>query len=76
MKFTPIGSHVNKNEKSSLQFKNPRFRKTGKKVWRYGGQATFPQKLALIRLMVSEKMRFTNGRPRHGISSADTVKQS
>ena len=37
----------------------------------------------IIRLMVSGKTRFTDGRtttddgrPRHGISSADTVKQS
>ncbi len=47
--------------------------------------ATFPQNLALIRLTVSEKTRFTDdddgckmddGRLRHGISSAETVKQS
>ena len=55
--------------------------KNGLEIW---WTATFPQKLALICLMVSEKMRFTDGwtdrrtttddrRPRHGISSADTV---
>ncbi len=44
--------------------------------------ATFAQNLALICLTVSEKTRFTDdgrtddGRLRHGISSADTVKQS
>ena len=46
-------------------------------IWRYGWTATFPQNLALICLMVSEKTLFTDdGRPRHGFSSADTVKQS
>ena len=43
--------------------------------------ATFQQKLALIRLTVYEKTRLmddgrADGHPRHGISSADTVKQS
>ena len=47
-------------------------------VWGYG---TFPQHLALIRLMVSQKVRVVapgrrtldDGRPRHNIRSADTV---
>ncbi len=52
-------------------------------VWRYmygGWIATFPQNLVvLIRLIVSEKTHFTDkrtddGRSRHGIISADTVK--
>ncbi len=47
-------------------------------VWGYG---TFPQHLALIRLMVSQKVRVVtpgrrtpdDGRPRHNISSADST---
>ena len=43
-------------------------------IWWTG---TFPQNLELIRLMVSEEMLFTDdGRQSHGISSANTVKQS
>ncbi len=39
--------------------------------------ATFPQNWALICLTVCEKTRFMDeGRLRHGICSADTVKQS
>ncbi len=47
-------------------------------AWRYGGQlATFPQKLALILLMVSEKTCLQmDGHQYLGISFADTVKQS
>ncbi len=39
--------------------------------------ATFAQNLNLIHLMVSEKCGlWMDGRPLHGINSADTVKQS
>ena len=44
--------------------------------WRHVGIATFPRKFLLIRLMVSEKTRFTDGRQRLGISSANTLKHS
>ncbi len=74
--FTPIGSHVKGNEKKSLKLKNLKFLKRKKKksleIWWI---ATFPKHLALIRLTVSEKTRFTDGwmdgHPRHSISSAD-----
>ncbi len=67
-------------KKVRLKFQNPKFLKNGKNDLEIWWTATFPQKLALIRLMVSEKTRFTDDdddwRPRHGIRSADTVKQS
>ena len=65
-------------KEKSLKLKNPKFWKTGKK-WSEDkvNIATFPQNLALIRLMVSEKMHFMDdGCRRHGIKSTDTVKQS
>ena len=40
-------------------------------------ESYFPQNVTLICYTVSEKTRFTvDGRLRHGINSADTVKQS
>ncbi len=74
-----IGSHANEHEKKSLNFINTKFLK--QKKWSGDMVATFWQNLALIRLIVSSKKRFTDGRtdegcPRHSISSADTVKQS
>ena len=36
-------------------------------VWRYGGQVAFVPNVALIRLIVSEKMGFTDGRMAEGV---------
>ncbi len=68
--FTPRGSHVNENEKKKKRKKkrknrqnskiqNFEIRKNGLEMWR---TVTFPQNLALTRLMVSEKTPFTDGR--------------
>ncbi len=46
-------------KKKSLKFKNLKKQKNHPEIQWIG---TFPQNLALIRLMVSEKMRFTDGR--------------
>ncbi len=46
-------------------------------VWSYSGQSgTFPPNLVLIRLTISEKLCFMDGRPRKDISSAFAVAQS
>ena len=62
-----------KRKKKSLKLKKSKISKIGKNRL----EITFPRDFALILLTVSEKTRFTDdGCPRHGTSSADTVKQS
>ena len=79
VKFTPIGSHVDENEKKKKKkiVKIPKFKYLvkGKNSLETWWIATFPQNLALIRLMISENR---DGRTDglHSISSADTVKQN
>ncbi len=59
--FTPMGFHVKKSEGE----KNQKYKIKKYIVWRYGlmvelliNLATFPETLALLHLIVSEKTRF------------------
>ena len=71
-----------KTKKKIIKIQKSKIFKNGQNGLEIYWIATFPQNLALICLTVPEKTRFTDGRttddgrPRHGISSADTVKQS
>ncbi len=69
-----------KKIKSLSKKKKEKEKRNGLKIWWI---ATFPPNLAWIGLSFSEKSTFTDhdeeegdGRSRHGISSADTVKHS
>ena len=55
--FSPVCSYVNKNEKQIVKKKLKK-----EMVWRYSRHVAFPHNLVLIRLIVSEKMGFTDGR--------------
>ncbi len=81
--FTPIWSHVNKNEKKLAKIQNLKFHNSLSNFGRYGSGdleiwwiGTCPQNLALIHSVVSEKTMSTNGRrtddgrPRDDSSSA------
>ena len=63
-----VGPRVNVNEIVTIQ--KPKFCYTKKMVWRYGGYPTFPQNLALIRFIISEKMRIDDDGRRNAHATA------
>ncbi len=57
--FSPIWSHVNKNEKKIVKEKCKILKKKGN-FWRYGEKLPFLDNLALICLTGSDKIGFTD----------------